>query len=52
VRVAQIGNDEVVGVRIGELGIFQINPPNPEAFLLEPLDKMSTNEPSPTAYQG
>ena len=47
-RVAQIGDDEVIGGRGGEFGIFEVDAANPEAFALQTLHQMRANEPPTT----
>ena len=50
--VAQVADDEVVGLGLGELGEFQVHAADPEAFMLEAAHQVAADEASRAADQG
>jgi hypothetical protein len=49
--IPQVAYDEIVGVGLGELMKFQIDPANPKSVLLESLHEMATDESTGSADQ-
>ena len=49
--VTKIDDGEVVGFSRAVLGIFQIRPANPKAFLLEPRDEMIADKAAGATYK-
>src|SRR4051794_5378554 len=52
IRVAQVADDEIIGLSFSELGKFQVDPTDPEAFMLQAARQMAANKPTSTADQG
>jgi hypothetical protein len=50
--ISQVAYDEIVGVGLGELMKFQIDPANPKSVLLESLHEMAADESTSPADHG
>jgi hypothetical protein len=51
VRITKVADHEVIGLRFAEPWEFEIGASHPEAFALEPLDKMVTDEATGPTHQ-
>jgi len=49
--LSKVANYEFISLRGPELGKFQVDSSNPEAFAFQAVNQMSSNKPTSTAYQ-